>query len=323
MPIRKRKYVLEQFPFVALSGIVCLWLYAGWNHQALLSLLIAAGACLVIGQVVLRRWQQARRRQAELDAAADQIRASLPKAFAAIVRPQRECLARKRRILIKREQDGTLVLTRWLGELSHFYKTTVIPELQPHVLAMGHPELVVRLADEATFIDWFLKSDPLHWTAEDFASSQPEPDMGPIEFETWCRRALARSGWTARIAPAGASQAATILAECEGVTLAVQCRLSAQPVGTKAVQEVLAARRLYQRQIAVLVSNESFMPLARSMAQAEGVCLLHHSELDGITPEDLRGPATPRRTLVGEGQAEEDALHETARGKAVRVFGRR
>ncbi|QYZ70939.1 restriction endonuclease [Neotabrizicola shimadae] len=279
--------------------------------------------CVVVCNFVIGRIQEVRRRKVEQEVATGQIRSSLPRVFAAIVRPHRECLARKRRILVKREANGTLVLTRWLGELSHFYKTTVLPELHAHFLTVGHPDLVVRLADEAAFLDWFLTSDPLHWRAEDFASGQPEPDMGPIEFEAWCRRALSRSDWNARIAPAGAAQAATILAERDGVTMAVQCRLSAQPVGTKAVQEVLTARRLYQRQIAVVVSNEGFMPLARSMAQAEGVCLLHHSELDGIAPEELVGAATPRRPAAFEVQVEEDALDASTRGKAVRVFGRR
>lgn len=319
----QKKHVLEQFPFVALAGVICLWLYAGWAHDRLLAVLVVAGASVVIIHVVRRRWHEAHRKTAELAAATEQIRASLPRTFAAIVRPHRECLARKRRILIKREENGTLVLTRWLGELSHFYKTTVLPELRQHFLILTYPDLAVRIADESAFLDWFLTSDPLHWTAEDFAAGQPEPGMGPIEFEAWCRRTLARSDWTARIAPAGAAHAATILAEKDGVTLAVQCRLSGQPIGTKAVQEVQAARQHYQRQLAVLVSNEGFTPLARSLAQTEGVCLLHHSELDGIAPKDLPGPATVRPVPACEVQAEEDALFETARNKPARVFGRR
>lgn len=319
----KRKYVLEQFPFVASAGLICLWLYAGWSRADLASILIALAACFAIFHISRRRWRAAHRKSAELAAATEQINASLPRVFSAIVRPHRECLARKRRVLIKREENGTLVLTRWLGELSHFYKTTVLPELRPHFLTLSQPDLAVRMADESAFLDWFLTSDPLHWTAEDFAAGQPEPGMGPIEFEAWCRRALSRADWSARIAPAGAAHAATILAEKDGVTLAVQCRLSEQPVGTRAVQEVVAARQLYQRQIAVLVSNEGFTPLARSIAQTDGVCLLHHSELDGIAPKDLPGPAAPRPVPSCEAQAEEDALDETARHKSARVFGRR
>jgi len=69
--------------------------------------------------------------------------------------------------------------------------------------------------------------------------------------------------------------------------------------------------------------EKGFMPLARSVAQAEGVCLLHHSELDGVTPDELAGAARPRRQATCEVQGEEDALDASARGKAVRVFGRR
>ena len=192
MPSRQRKYAIEQFPFIAFSGIICLWLYAGWQHQTLLVVVATVAGCVVVCNFVIGRIQEVRRRKVEQEVATGQIRSSLPRVFAAIVRPHRECLARKRRILVKREANGTLVLTRWLGELSHFYKTTVLPELHAHFLTVGHPDLVVRLADEAAFLDWFLTSDPLHWRAEDFASGQPEPDMGPIEFEAWCRRAPQR-----------------------------------------------------------------------------------------------------------------------------------
>ncbi|QLQ18716.1 MAG: hypothetical protein HZT43_08615 [Exiguobacterium profundum] len=77
----KKKYVLEQFPFVALAGIICLWLYAGWSRADLASILIALAASFAIYHIARRRWRAAHRKAAELAAATEQINASLPRVF--------------------------------------------------------------------------------------------------------------------------------------------------------------------------------------------------------------------------------------------------
>jgi restriction system protein len=62
----------------------------------------------------------------------------------------------------------------------------------------------------------------------------------------------------------------------------VQCKLYAQPVGNKAVQEALAAQRYYATDHAAVVSNAAFTRSAVQLARSAGVLLLHVSDLDRL-----------------------------------------
>jgi restriction system protein len=62
----------------------------------------------------------------------------------------------------------------------------------------------------------------------------------------------------------------------------LQCKLYSQPVGNKAVQEVVAARNFERARFGVVVSNNSYTTPAQTLASANGVHLIHHRELAGL-----------------------------------------
>lgn len=305
---KRRERLGEHFFFQATAGVVCLWLYAGWSGRPLVLALAFGVLAGLIYWIVKSRQAKLQREADEARAAADQVRAALPKVFASIVRPNGADLSRTRARLLTKDANGTVVMGRWLGELSRFYQDEVVPELKHHFLGLGQPDLVLRLGDEAAFLDWFLKSDPLKDVDDERAHGQPEPDMSPADFERWCRDVLSRSGWIARVVSEGVPRHGTLLAERDDVTLALQCRLDSRPLGAIAVQEAVAARDRHLSQAAAIVSNQPYAPAVQALARQRDVMLLHFSELEDLAPSLLQSVASQS---APEAAAERDPAPRT------------
>jgi restriction system protein len=103
--------------------------------------------------------------------------------------------------------------------------------------------------------------------------------MDPLDYERFCALQLERAGWTTRLTVATGDQGADVIAQREGKTLVVQCKLYSQPVGNDAVQQVHAARTFQSAEFAIVVSNQPYTKSARQLAGVNGVYLLHHEEL--------------------------------------------
>jgi hypothetical protein len=137
------------------------------------------------------------------------------------------------------------------------------------------------------------------------APSRFRPSLTPAEYELFCAGELRRAGWRADAVGATGDQGADIVATRRRHVLVVQCKLYAQPVGNRAVQEVHAARSHRRATLAAVVTNAGYTRAARQLAQSTGVLLLHHDQLcrfkgdppadDGAAAERLSARATPVR----------------------------
>ena len=107
-------------------------------------------------------------------------------------------------------------------------------------------------------------------------------DISGMDFEIHCQNKLSQVGWKV-IRKGGASdQGVDLIAEHNGVLVAIQCKRSSKPVGNKAVQEVEAGRQYEKADIGIVVSNASFTPSARQLASSLGIFLQHHTELKDL-----------------------------------------
>jgi HJR/Mrr/RecB family endonuclease len=59
-----------------------------------------------------------------------------------------------------------------------------------------------------------------------------------------------------------------------GVAVAIQCKFQSTPVGNDAVQEAIAAKQFFDCHGAAVMSNQSFTPSARRLADKCGVRLM-------------------------------------------------
>ncbi|MGL5523110.1 MAG: restriction endonuclease [Aeromonas veronii] len=90
----------------------------------------------------------------------------------------------------------------------------------------------------------------------------------------------AAENWRAEVTQGSGDQGVDVLAEHEnGTTVAIQCKLYSQPVGNKAVQEIIAGRIHYNTVHAFVVTNNKYTKSAIELATSGDVSLLHHSDL--------------------------------------------
>ncbi len=106
----------------------------------------------------------------------------------------------------------------------------------------------------------------------------PLPKTG-IDYEAFCARSLTDAGWAVETTSITGDQGADLIASKQHLRVAVQCKFYNQPVGNKAVQEVLAAKAFYATAAAAVVTNSTYTGSAQAIAAAAKVLLLHHDQL--------------------------------------------
>ena len=101
------------------------------------------------------------------------------------------------------------------------------------------------------------------------------------EYERFAAMELGRRGFR-RLKPTPASRdyGVDLLGEYNGERWAIQCKYYTRPVDGSAVQEAVAGMAYYDCNRAMVVTNASFTPAARELAQANGVELL-----EGVEPK--------------------------------------
>ena len=110
-----------------------------------------------------------------------------------------------------------------------------------------------------------------------------DDDMDPYEYEHFCAKQFELSGWDEAYATSGsADQGADVIAKRGKEQLVGQCKKYGKPVGNKAVQEVLGAKKFYNANSAVVISNAGFTKSAEALAKTGNVKLIHHSEIKDL-----------------------------------------
>lgn len=209
-------------------------------------------------------WRKARKQ-------ADQIRK--------LIRKHLKTLVLKRARGFTRDDYANLVDTGWSKEIAYFYEAVI-----PEPARAGH-----SLEDVAALIEREIRRLPQSRIAEWTMGHRVDVATGE-DFEGFVMERLEDSGWLVRHTGKAGDQGADLVAEKGAVSVAVQCKLYAQPVGNKAVQEALAAQRYYATDLAAVISNAAFTKSAAKLAQSANVLLLHTSDIDVLDSLADAGP---------------------------------
>jgi restriction system protein len=183
-------------------------------------------------------------------------------------------LRRNRAQLVQPGDYGIVDFEKWRKELIKFVSRSIGPSLSPDefsALQRSHAE-VLRSIDDMILAS--LNMDP--------AFQAFSEDMTPTEFEHFCADELRRSGWKARVTTQSGDQGVDVLAEKNGVSVVIQCKLYSGAVSNKSVQEVAAGRIHYEAVHAAVVSKTRYTPSAKQLAATNEVWLLHYSELQNL-----------------------------------------
>lgn len=95
-----------------------------------------------------------------------------------------------------------------------------------------------------------------------------------VEFETAVGRILSEAGWHVTATAATGDQGADIIATKGERRVVIQAKRYSAPVGNKAVQEVVGAISFYGGTDGCVVTNSTFTPAARALAQKNNIRLI-------------------------------------------------
>ncbi|MBD8451887.1 restriction endonuclease [Serratia rubidaea] len=181
-------------------------------------------------------------------------------------------LARKRNAYITKDDYGNLIFDKWFKEEEYYLsKLNYTPHSTEYYSGMDELEQKLLL-DE--MIDEYIDGCDLSVDYSD--------DFSPDEYEQYCSDVLSGIGWDSRVTKGSGDQGVDVIASKDGVTVAIQCKKYASPVGNKAVQEVIAGKGYYGADIGLVVTNNTYTPSARRLAQSHQIHLLHHDDLYNI-----------------------------------------
>jgi len=114
--------------------------------------------------------------------------------------------------------------------------------------------------------------------------------MDPFNFEVLVGMVYEARGYTVVVTPKAGDQGADLIAERLGQRTAIQTKLYAEPVGNKAVQEVVAARLHFRCHSAIVVTNNCFTRSAEELACSTDVQLIDRNGLEKMLGEFNRAP---------------------------------
>jgi len=191
----------------------------------------------------------------------------------ALLTRHRIALTRRYRQLVRPNPYGYEETDRWQDELERF-------RLSTGLTLDGRADTAFDRLATATARRWAERDDA--------ATLEAGGELTPADYEEHCAALLRRHGWRASVTGMSGDQGADVVAERDGVSIALQCKLYAQPVGNKAVQEAHAAAGFVDASLAGVVTNADFTRSAEALAHKLGVLLLHHSDLTRLE-EHLAG----------------------------------
>lgn len=109
------------------------------------------------------------------------------------------------------------------------------------------------------------------------------------DYEEYVAQKIKKEGWAVTLTPHVGDHGADIIAEKNGIALAIQCKmLTAGNVGNNAIQEVFTAMHIYNCTHSCVVTNSSYTASAHLAAERTNVYLLHHDQLPSYLAQLLR-----------------------------------
>jgi restriction system protein len=256
----RSKQIGKPGPIIAVAGaLLILWLLSSALQQtgALISILIASAVVGFAGYAFFSAPHK-----------------GLQQKLALALDSHKDALATRRAQLVYRDAYGNPQLKRWNAEIDHFLNNVVGPTLtsrERQVLTARKTKLTIHVEQKVS--EQSASNSPLHVFSE---------SMTPSQYEAYCAEELKRHGWDAAVTKGSRDQGVDVVASKSGIRVVLQCKLYSQPVGNKAVQEVVAARNYERASFGIVVSNNSYTAPAQALASVNGVYLLHHRELAGL-----------------------------------------
>lgn len=126
------------------------------------------------------------------------------------------------------------------------------------------------------------------------ASDDPAAEMSGTEFEDYVARIARSCGMPVIMTSITGDWGVDIIVGKRPNRLAIQCKRQSRPVGTSAIQEVVAGAPMQDCTKTMVVTNHEFTPAARKLAELHGCELVGRSELPRLRSA-IRGLTEPTK----------------------------
>lgn len=107
--------------------------------------------------------------------------------------------------------------------------------------------------------------------------------MDGHDFEHFCADILRKNGFTnVEVTQGSGDHGIDILAEKDDITYAIQCKCYSSNIGNAAVQQAFTGKKLYKKDVAVVLTNQYFTQQAKDEASELGVKLWDRDRLNSF-----------------------------------------
>lgn len=203
-----------------------------------------------------------------------------------VVDKYQDVLFRKRRQKAYQDDYGRENRAGWDKELTYFTKTILMPELTLELstqFPLSRAEEMVGSQNYKEDIQFWCEFVDSHIELYLSFESTEAPDFDELmsghEYEHYVAGLIRQQGWAAQVTSGSGDHGADIIAEKDGIRVAIQCKLYSSAVGNKSVQEAFSAQGFYDCHKSCVVTNNTFTNAARKAAYKLNVSLLHHDKL--------------------------------------------
>jgi restriction system protein len=202
------------------------------------------------------------------------VQASLVTELDSVITENMASLKRNYSILVQRDLSGNPMRAKWNEHVNGFLANNAQPALSEvnRTRLKKDWNLAVQRVNERTAEALALSPATVSFTKE----------LSPSEYEGFCAHELRQAGWAVQQTPIVGDQGVDLIAEKNGMRVAVQCKLYSKAVGNKAVQEIAAGRVHHRTAYGAVVSNSRFTEAAKALASSNRICLLHHKDLSRL-----------------------------------------
>lgn len=201
------------------------------------------------------------------------------------IHPHLATLRRKKTQNIYKDDYGVAHTKNWIKECEYFIDVVLLPLSHPlpvFLKSTAYYDLLNDQSNSRTIEYWVKYLDDLVDAGDSRIYLNDLELMSGHDYETFVGNIVEDCNWLVQVTKGSGDQGADVIAERDGVRIVIQCKLYASTVGNKAVQEVFAAKSFYDCDYAFVVSNSTYTPSARKIAERTEVQLLHHDELPQI-----------------------------------------
>lgn len=205
-------------------------------------------------------------------------------------------LLRQEKTLITKDVYGDMDYSQWNKEAKHFLEKKLRTKIEDwhsfnsigftdkflflHAKAFSHSLSNFSYDEDEYLIGLLVSMDIVAESANtNISAIEYSENFTGHEYEHFVSEIINELGYESYVTKGSGDQGVDVIAEVNNYKIAIQCKHYNSKVSNKAIQEIHAAKGIYDCDFALVVSNNDYTKSAREAAAKLDVNLLHHEDI--------------------------------------------